>query len=181
VRQSNVQATGRASIHRSQVGNASRTTHVNANNSVNVHNRDWDVGNVEGVYVGEEHAYVRGEEHRVWVGDGDVHVYEDHDAWRVAAGVATAVAIGTMIATLPTYYSTVVVYGSSYYYSDGYYYSEVYSGGEVVYQVVPPPLGAFVTELPASCYDYYLGNELYYDCDGYFYQPQGSGYVVVDL
>lgn len=195
VRQSHVQTSRGGGVDRGSVQSASRdvnrinnvnvdkTANINVDRDVNVHDRDWEGGgrDIEGVYVGEEHAYIKGEEHRVWVGEGEIHVYEDHEGWRVAAGVATGIVIGTMIATPPPVYTTVVVSGSSYYYADGYYYAQVYSGGEVVYQVVAPPVGAVISVLPASCVDYRVGNVIYKNCGGYYYQPRGRSWVVVRL
>ena len=167
-------------------GSAQRSGDVNIDNSrnvnveQNVHDRDWS-GDVENVAIGEEAAYIQGEEHRAWVSEGEVHVYEDNDGWRLAAGVATGMAIGAMIRTPPPAYTTVVVSGSPYYYAEGSYYTEVYNGGEVAYQVVAPPVGAVVQVLPSGCVDHAVGGVIYKSCGGYYYQPQGSSWVVVRL
>src|SRR5512145_164558 len=59
---------------------------------------------------GPRGAYAVGEEGAVAVGRyGGVRVYEDNDAWKVAAGVATGIAIGTMLRRPPTTSTTVVV------------------------------------------------------------------------
>jgi hypothetical protein len=68
--------------------------------------------------------------------------YDDHDAWKVAAGVAAGIAVGTMLARPPAQSTTVVVSNTTYLYSDGAYYEQVYYGGEVEYRVVTAPPGA---------------------------------------
>ena len=55
------------------------------------------------------------------------------------ATTATAVAIGTQVATLPGGCSSVVVNGITYYNCNGAYYQPVYDGPNVVYVVVPQP------------------------------------------
>jgi len=44
-----------------------------------------------------------------------------------------------------------MVNGVRYYYQDNVYLEEVFDGYAVVYQVVPAPIGAVVTQLPAGC------------------------------
>lgn len=69
--------------------------------------------------------------------------YADYDAWRVARGVTVAIAIGTLLTVPPPQTTTVVVQQTTYYVSDGVHYQQVMYSGQVVYQVVPAPPGAW--------------------------------------
>ena len=107
----------------------------------------------QGITVADDGEINRGE----WDDDGviyrddeDFHVYDDTEAWQVAAGVAAGVVIGTMLASPPAEATTVTVASTSYYYSDNAFYMPVMQGTEVVYQVVPAPVGAVPT-LPLGC------------------------------
>ena len=73
-----------------------------------------------------------------------------------------------------------VVQGSPnpYYYDNGNYYSQTYSGGEVAYQVVPPPVGAVVTTLPAGCVEEAVNGAPVLNCSGVYYQQVQNGYQV---
>jgi hypothetical protein len=106
------------------------------------------VGEEGAAAVGRRGAVVAGEEGVAAVGRyGGVVVgerYEDHNGWAVAAGVATGIAIGTMLARPPAAATTVVVSGTTYWQSGGVYYARVMSGGSVAYQVVPAPAGVVV-------------------------------------
>ena len=90
-------------------------------------------GNV--VVANEEGVAARGRNGNVVVAES----YESHDAWRAAAGVATGIAIGTMLANPPTAATTVVVGGTTYWMHQNAYYKRVYVGGVVHYQVVDRP------------------------------------------
>ena len=114
---------------------------------------------------------------------GGAVVYEDNDAWKVAAGVAVgaaaAVAIGTMMRKPPKAATPVVVSETTYYYDNGSYYAKAMSGGEVVYQVVAPPPGAIITTLPAGCTAANVGGVAYSQCGTTHYQKVSTGYQVV--
>ena len=197
VRQARVQSSAGANVNRaavpqtsagayrgtgaSRAGNVDRTGSLDSARNSNIHDRDWDRADVESIHVGDENVYIRGEDHRVWVGESGVHTYETHEGLRVAAGVATGIAIGAMIASPPLYASGIVVDGVGYYYDDGTYYQEVYSEGEVAYQVIEPPIGAVVEELPAGCSDYDLDGVTYKNCGGTYYEPDGLSWKVVHL
>ena len=129
--------------------NANRSTNasrnVNSNNTVNVNNvnvnRNTNVNNAGygrgGVAVGEEGAVAVGPRGAVAVGEegfagvgryGGVVAgehYESYEGWKVAAGVATGIAIGTMLARPPTTSVVVVSSGTNYMYADGAYYEQV--------------------------------------------------------
>jgi hypothetical protein len=110
---------------------------------------------------------------------GTGEYYEDSDGWRVAAGVATGIAVGAMITRPPATATTVVVSGSNYYYDSGVYYSRVVYGGSVQYQVVNAPVGAVITTLPAGCTTYMHGGVAYRQCGTTYYQPVSGGFRVV--
>src|SRR4026209_423501 len=61
--------------------------------------------------------------------------YESYEGWKIAAGVAGGIAIGTMLARPPTTSVTVVSAGTNYMYADGAYYEQVMYGGEVTHRV----------------------------------------------
>jgi hypothetical protein len=134
--------------------------------------------------AGRHGAVVAGEEGYVATGRGGVVVgnrYESYEAWRVAAGVGAAIAVGTMLARPPRAAVTITAGGSSFWYADGAYYTRVMSGGAVAYQVVAPPVGAVIVSLPAGCRSVRVGNVAYSQCGATYYQRVGGGYRVVAL
>jgi hypothetical protein len=134
--------------------------------------------------VGRRGAVVAGEEGYAAVGRRGVVVgnhYESYEAWRVAAGVGTAIAIGTMLARPPRAAVTVTYSGSSYWYDSGVYYTRVISNGATVYQVVQPPAGIVIATLPAGCSTVRVANVAYSQCGGTYYQRVSGGYSVVVL
>jgi uncharacterized protein DUF6515 len=182
--------------------NVNRNTNVNrdvnVNNNVNV-NRNVNVNNNRGYYGGRPGGVVAGEEGAVAVGrrgavavgeEGFVGVgryggvvagerYESYEGWRVAAGVATGIAVGTMLARPPTASVTVVAGGTNYMYSDGAYYEQVMYGGDVSYRVVPAPAGAIITTLPGGCTSTVVGGVAVSQCGPTYYQRVSNGYRVV--
>jgi hypothetical protein len=99
----------------------------------------------------------------------------------------------------PPNYTVVYVGAAPYYYSGGIYYAptdkpadvEEYSDESLAdedpdsnYEVVAPPIGATVTELPDEAEGIHAGGELYYHFAGTWYKPFYSGadvvYVVVE-
>jgi hypothetical protein len=182
--------------------NANRNTNVNRNVNVNQNvnvNRNVNVnqnvnrgyGRPGGVAVGEEGAVAVGRHGAVAVGDegfagvgryGGVVAgerYESYEGWRVAAGVATGIAVGTMLARPPTTSVTVVTGGTNYMYADGAYYEQVMYGGEVSYQVVNAPAGAIITTLPGGCTTTVVGGVSVQQCGSTYYRRVSSGYQVV--
>jgi Family of unknown function (DUF6515) len=134
--------------------------------------------------VGPRGAVVAGEEGYAAVGRAGVVVgnrYESYEAWRVVAGVGTAIAIGTMLARPPTAAVTVSVGGASYWYENGAYYTRVMSNGAMVYQVVAPPAGAIIATLPSGCRSVRVNNLAYSQCGPTYYQRVSTGYRVVVL
>lgn len=134
--------------------------------------------------AGPRGAVVAGEEGYAAVGRHGVVVgnqYENYEAWRVVAGVGTAIAVGTMLARPPQAAVTIAYGGSSYWYSGGAYYTRVISGGSTVYQVVSPPAGIVIATLPAGCSSVRVGGVAYSQCGGTYYQRVSTGYRVVVL
>jgi Family of unknown function (DUF6515) len=157
--------------------NKNYNRNVNVNNNVNV-NRNVNVNKNVNVDVDVHHHgayYGAGPTRTVVVGG----YYDEPDGWKVAAGVAAGIAIGTMIAKPPVSYTTVVVSGTSYYYSDNVYYARVYHEGQVVYQVVAPPAGAVIIGLPSGCIVRVVAGTSYHYCNGTYYRRVSSGYRVV--
>jgi hypothetical protein len=116
----NVQS-ARANVANHNV-NANRNVNANVNRNTNVNvNRNVDVhGGYGGYYGGYDH----------W----------GHPIAAAAAVTATAVALGTMVAALPSSgCSGVAVGGVSYQHCGATYYQPVYQGGGVQYVVVAPP------------------------------------------
>ena len=109
-------------------------------------------------------------------------MYEDNDAWKtavgVAAGVAGGIAIGTLLAKPPAQAAPVTVTNNTYYYDSGAFYTKAMHEGEVVYQVVEPPVGAVVPTLPAGCTSVNKGGTAYSQCGTAYYQKVSSGYEV---
>ena len=93
-------------------------------------------------------------------------------------GFASGLIIGASIASLPPSYTTVYVAGDPFYYDNGVYYAPAPQGSD--YVVVPPPAGAVVSELPASCTSVSAGDLTYRNCGGAYYLREGDGYKVVD-
>jgi hypothetical protein len=184
VRQSRHTAT-RPAVRNTNV-NVNRNTNVNVNRNVNTRpaRRGTVVVGEEGaVAVGRRGAVAVGEEAFVGVGRyGGVVAgerYESHEGWKVAAGVATGIAIGTMLARPPRASTTVIVGSTSYHYADGAYYEQVYYGGSVSYRVVAAPAGAVIATLPAGCTTTIVGGVAYQQCGPTYYQRVSTGYRVV--
>jgi hypothetical protein len=134
--------------------------------------------------VGRRGAVVAGEEGYAAVGRRGVVVgnrYESYEAWRVVAGVGTAIAIGTMLARPPRAAVSVNFGGSTYWYEGGAYYTRVVSGGSMVYSVVAPPAGIVITTLPSSCRSVRVGAVTYSQCGPTYYERVSGGYRVVVL
>ncbi len=169
--------------------NVNVNQNVNVNRNVNA-NRGYygrpgavAVGEEGAVAVGRRGAVAAGEEGFVGVGRyGGVVAgerYESYEGWRVAAGVATGIAVGTMLARPPTTSVTVVASGTNYMYADGAYYEQVMYGGQVSYQVVTAPAGAIITTLPAGCTTTIVNNVSVQQCGATYYRRVSTGYQVV--
>ena len=130
-----------------------------------------------------DHFYVHGGPFWVydvdWHGHGVFHSCDDY--WKFVAGTTLILAFGVMLATLPDNSDTVIVEGDTYYYNNNTYYQEVADQGEIVYEVIPPPIGAVVVTLPPDCSKLEVNSVTYYvtpDKNTY-YMPQTGGYIVV--
>ena len=102
-----------------------------------------------------------------------------YEGWRAVAGVATGIAVGTMLARPPSTSVTVVSGGSNYSYADGAYYEQADHGGEVSYQVVNAPAGAVITTLPGGCTTVVMQGASVHQCGSTYYQRVSAGYQVV--
>jgi hypothetical protein len=102
--------------------NANVNRNTNVNNNVNV-NRNVNVNNNVNVHSHGGYGYDR------W----------GHPIARAAAVTATAVAIGTMVASLPPSCSALVVGPTTYQNCGGVYYQPVYKADTVQYVVVERP------------------------------------------
>jgi hypothetical protein len=169
--------------------NINRNTNVNVNRNVNVNTRPGYrrggvvVGEEGAVAVGRRGAVAVGEEGFVGVGRYGAVVggerYESYEGWRVAAGVATGIAVGTMLARPPAASVTVVTGGVNYMYASGAYYERVSYGGQVSYRVVTAPAGAIITTLPGGCTTTVMGGVAVQQCGPTYYRRVSTGYQVV--
>src|SRR5262245_56579264 len=179
-------------VNANRNGNVNRNTNVNVNRNVNVNNNVYAGGYRRGgVVVGDEGAVAVGRRGAVAVGEeGFVGVgryggvvagerYESHEGWKVAAGVATGIAVGTMLARPPSASVTVVAGSTSYMYADGAYYEQVFYGGQVSYRVVTAPAGAIITTLPGGCTTTVVGGVSVQQCGPTYYRRVSTGYQVV--
>ena len=71
--------------------------------------------------------------------DWDDHYDYWDDHWHWPVGVAAGVAIGTVLATLPSGCREVVVASTTYFECDGTWYRPYYEGGVLKYRVVENP------------------------------------------
>ena len=108
-----------------------------------------------------------------------VNATSRYEGWRAVAGVATGIAVGTMLARPPTTSVTVVASGTNYMYADGAYYEQVYYGGEVSYQVVNAPAGVVISTLPGGCTTVVMQGASVHQCGPTYYQRVSAGYQVV--
>jgi Family of unknown function (DUF6515) len=84
--------------------------------------------------------------------------------------------IGAFLAALAATAVRVSFNNQFYYYDDGCYYIPSSGGG---YSVVPPPIGAIVSDLPEGYETTMVGNDEYYYYGGAFYILTDQGYQVV--
>src|SRR6185503_3088051 len=177
--------TNRNTNANNNVNRNNNNTNVNVNNvdvnrNTNVNNAGY-YGRPGGVVAGEEGAVAVGRRGAVAVGEegfvgvgryGGVvsgEVYDSYEGWRVAAGVATGIAVGTMLARPPATHVTVIAGGANYMYADGAYYEQVMYGGEVTYRVVQAPVGAIITTLPGGCSSTVVGGVAVSQCGTTYY------------
>ncbi|HMK05758.1 MAG TPA: DUF6515 family protein [Ferruginibacter sp.] len=77
---------------------------------------------------------------------------------------------GVRINVLPVGYSRIYVGPSPYYYNSGVYYRPYSNGGG--YEVIAPPLGAVVAQLPSDAKVTVIDGQKYYQVGGTFYQEE---------
>ena len=120
----------------------------------------------------------------VYQGYGTVYVgdyYQDYSGYVAADPSAPAIPIGTILEYAPSSAVPVMVKGSRYYYENNIYLAEVFDGTAVVYQVVPAPLGAVVTQLPAGCVVQNYNGKSFQLCGNTYYRQVAGGFEVVAL
>ncbi|HET6617199.1 MAG TPA: DUF6515 family protein, partial [Gemmatimonadota bacterium] len=136
----------------------------------NIYGGEWnDLDNWDDMYWYDDDWYY-------W---DDWYVWDDYDEWVLFAGVTTGIAIGTLLAEPPAEHTIIYVAGVPYYYSDTVFYAPVMQGTTVVYQVIPPPIGAIVPGLPAGCTEQDVNGVTHYMCGGAAYIEDPGGYQVV--
>jgi hypothetical protein len=107
--------------------------------------------------------------------------YYDYSGWSGTAPQGAEVPIGTILEYAPSSAVPVMVDGSRYYYENNVFLAEVFDGSAVVYQVVPAPFGAVVTQLPAGCAVQNYNGRSFQICGSTYYQQVAGGYQVVAL
>jgi hypothetical protein len=106
--------------------------------------------------------------------------YYDYGTWTdTAPQPDSGIPIGTILEYAPSSAVPVMVEGTRYYYENNIYLAEVFDGTSVVYQVVPAPLGAVVTQLPAGCAVQNYNGRSFQVCGSTYYQQVAGGYQVV--
>lgn len=105
--------------------------------------------------------------------------YSDYSGWAGTAPAEAAIPIGTILEYAPSSAVPVMVKGNRYYYENNVYLAEVFDGSAVVYQVVPAPVGAVVTQLPAGCAVQNYNGKSFQVCGTTYYQQVAGGYQVV--
>ncbi len=105
--------------------------------------------------------------------------YSDYSGWAGTTPVEPAIPIGTILEYAPSSAVPVMVKGSRYYYENNIYLAEVFDGTSVVYQVVPAPFGAVVTQLPAGCVVQNYNGKSFQLCGDTYYRQVAGGYEVV--
>ena len=77
--------------------------------------------------------------------------------------------IGLRIGILPIGYTSFFLGGMPYYYANSVYYRRV---NENNYEVIAPPLGAKLPQLPKNARVVYIDGNKYYELDGKYYQEE---------
>lgn len=94
--------------------------------------------------------------------------------------VVVSAPVGATVVHAPTNITMVNAGGAEYGYSNGTYYSaEVGSDGEAQFEVITPPIGAVVQELPEGAQVKKINGKTFFIYGGAFYQPFYSGSEVV--
>lgn len=105
--------------------------------------------------------------------------YYDYNSWSGSAAHGNMIPMGTLVEVLPSTATPVMVGGSRYYYDTNIFLTEVFDGGMLLYQVVPAPIGAVVSTLPAGCTVQYFNGKSFSICGNTYYKQVAGGYQVV--
>jgi hypothetical protein len=98
--------------------------------------------------------------------------------WHKRACYWAARSPGMVLAALPAGFVQVSVGGTGYYYYDGVYFRPVASLSSG-YEVVAPPTGVVVPQIPTDAELVTVGDGVYYYAGGAFYVQQPAGFAVV--
>lgn len=107
--------------------------------------------------------------------------YYDYNGWAAGAPAGAMIPMGTILEYVPSAAVPLMVQGTRYYYADNVFLTEVFDGTAVVYQVVPAPLGAVITMLPAGCIVQNYNGKSLTVCGNIYYRQVAGGYQVVAL
>jgi Family of unknown function (DUF6515) len=119
-------------------------------------------------------------------GQNGMAIYNGHDAL-VAEGyypttyISATIPMGTIVESIPSSAVPTRVRNTTYYYDSSYnlFFMQVFDAGAIIYQVIPPPLGAVVTTLPAGCLFQYMNGKPVSICGSTYYQQVAGGYEVI--
>ena len=107
--------------------------------------------------------------------------YYDYNGYTAAVPAGTQIPMGTILEYVPSRAVPLMVQGTRYYYADNVFLTEVFDGYAVVYQVVPAPVGAVVTTLPAGCIVQNYNGKSITVCGNIYYRQVAGGYEVIAL
>lgn len=113
--------------------------------------------------------------------DYNSNYYNSYAGTTVDTVANAPIPTGTILEYAPSTAMPLMVGSARYYYDNNTFFAEVFDGGSVVYQVVPAPLGAVITILPAGCMPQYFNGKSFTVCGGTYYQQVAGGYQVVAL
>jgi Family of unknown function (DUF6515) len=105
--------------------------------------------------------------------------YYDYNDWSASVAPGTLIPIGTILQNLPSSAVPVMVNSARYYYLNNVFLSEVYDGNTIVYQIVPAPLGAVITQMPVNCTVRNFNGKSLSVCGSTVYQQVAGGFQVV--
>jgi hypothetical protein len=86
---------------------------------------------------------------------------------------------GMIFASLPPQRTVIVVGPHTYYYHDNVFMTRVVYGGRVSYEVIRPPIGAWIPILPPGHRTVHVRGTPYYVHDDIYYIQRGGSYHVV--
>jgi len=134
----------------------------------------------------EEYGSVPVDPLQATVDQNGMAIYNGHDAlvagqYGSATYISATIAMGTIVESLPSSAVPTRVRNTTYYHDSSYnlFFMQVYDAGLIVYQIIPPPLGAVVTTLPAGCLFQYINGKPVSICGTTYYMQVAGGYEVI--